>query len=108
MTSFSCFQRYDELGVIPNFSDRFFNVQENSFGMVCIHMYDSGLFREPRKLCYLLRYYLVISFCQKKTPKIFRENIMNLKNQPKLVISFSPDFSAFNKFNESFPTKVWK
>ena len=84
MTSFSCFQRYDELGVIPNFSDRFFNVQENSFGMVCIHMYDSGLFREPRKLPYLLRYYLHTYFVlSKKTLKIFCENIMNLKNQHK-------------------------
>ena len=68
MTSFSCFQRYDELGVIPNFSDRFFNVQENSFGMGGMHMYDSGLFREPRKLRYLLRYYLHTYFVLSKKP----------------------------------------
>ena len=89
MTSFSCFQRYDELGVIPNFSvgDRFFNVQENSFGVVCImHMYDSGLFCEPRTLSFaLLLNYFVLS---KKTLKIFRENIMSLKNQHKYVGDF--------------------
>ena len=74
MTSFSCFQRYDELGVIPNFSDRFFNVQENSFGMVCIHMYDSGLFREPRKLSnYTLSFALLLTYfvLSKTNPKDF-------------------------------------